>query len=79
MKVKLIGKQHISGVSKKSGKPFDNNVAYIIKPDREVQGYVGDSVWLNPVEYPLENLVLDATYDLEYNNRGYVEVFEIAE
>jgi len=32
MKIKVLGKEHKSGISKKNGKPYDLNVLYYTAP-----------------------------------------------
>lgn len=78
MLVKLIGKEHISGISKKTNKPFEANIAHILRPDKKVDGMIGDRVMLNVTDYPLDTLVLNANYNLEYNARGFVDSFVLS-
>lgn len=78
MKVQLIGKQHSEGVSRKTGKPYNFNIAHVVRSDKDVDGMVGDRVYLDPNQYPLDSLVVGSTYDLDYNNRGFVADFRPA-
>lgn len=77
MIVKLVGKTHLEGVSKRTGKPFSNTVAYINGKENGVSGYKAFDIWLDPVQYPVESLVENADYNLEYNNRGFVASFTL--
>lgn len=79
MKVLLKGKQHIEGTSRKTGKPFSNTVVYIEYPDMQVEGVRSETLWLDPVMYPLNSLIVNEEYNLEYNNRGYVAGFTLCE
>lgn len=55
MIVEIIGKQHREGVSQKTGKEYNFNVAHYIGPDRGVIGAKGLEVILEPDLYPLES------------------------
>lgn len=76
MLVTVTARQHISGISKRTGKPFDNNIAHILRPDKDAEGRVGDTVWLNIDKYPLDKILLNTDYNLEYDSKGYVLIFE---
>ena len=56
MIVEIIGKQHREGVSQKTGKEYNFNVAHYIGPDRGVIGAKGLEVILEPDLYPLESI-----------------------
>lgn len=79
MRVVLIGKEHMQGISKKTGNPYSFNIAHIERNESGVEGKVGDKVFLDTDKFPLTDLLLGATYDLEYNSRGRVAQFELAE
>ena len=78
MKVTVIGKEHASGTSKKTGKPFDANVAHVTHKKNGVEGAAVDSVWLDPIAYPLASIQIGKTYDLDRDGRGFVVGFDIA-
>jgi hypothetical protein len=75
MKVNLVGKQHIQGVSKKTGNPYDNTIVHVTYPESGIDGNAVDRVFLDAKVFPVESLVVGATYDLEYNRRGFVAGF----
>lgn len=75
-KVNLVGKEYVSGTSRKTGKPFEMWVAYIEYPDRHVEGVKCENIVLN-ASIPSADLVVGATYELSYNKRGYVDNFSI--
>lgn len=75
MKVKVLGKQNMKGTSRKTGKPFDSNVCHIAYETPAVEGQAVQSIWLDPVTYPLHSIKVGATYNAEYDNRGFLVSF----
>lgn len=73
MIVEIIGKQHREGVSQKTGKEYNFNVAHYIGPDRGVIGAKGLEVILEPDLYPLESIEVGARYDIQFGPRGVVQ------
>lgn len=71
MKVKVIGKAHLKGTSKKTGSPYDfiqihyNGLAY------GVEGQAALTANLDPALYPFADVVIGGEYALEFDNRGY--------
>jgi len=78
MKVTVIGKDHISGTSKKTGKPYDLNVVHITSKRNGVDGLAADQIMLDPKTYPLEGIQLGKAYNLDRDGRGFVCGFEVA-
>lgn len=76
MIVKVIGKSHREGTSKKTGAPYNFNVAYYLGQDTGVVGRRGMEVILGPEMYPLENIQIDAEYNIEFGPRGAVVNFQ---
>lgn len=75
MIVEIIGKQHREGVSKKTGSPYNFNVAYYVGTDRGVIGSKGQEVLLEPDLFPLEDIQVGASYDIQFGPRGAVVNF----
>ena len=75
MVVKVVGKQHLEGISKKSGKPYSNTVVYILNSKNGVEGQEASSVWLDDKQFPVTNVVLNQDYSIEYDRGGYVVDF----
>jgi hypothetical protein len=72
MVVHVVGKRHLSGTSKKTGRAFDNTVLYVTCKQSGVDGFGVDTLWLSPVDYPVESIHLDSDYDVDRDNRGYI-------
>ena len=65
MKVVVIGKEYVSGTSRKNGKPFEANVVHVAFKKMGVEGQSVDSIWLNPNDYPLNGIQIGKTYEAE--------------
>ena len=75
MTVKIIGKSHRKGVSKK-GNDYDFNVVYFVGPDRGVTGMKGLEAILDPVSYPLDSIHVGSDYELEWGPGGSLVSFK---
>lgn len=78
MKVTVVGKEHASGTSKKTGKPFSNTVVHVNFKKNRVDGQAVDTVWLDDVSYPLESIQVGKIYEVDRDGRGFVIGFELA-
>lgn len=79
MKVSVIGKEYVSGKSRKTGKDFAANVVHVCYKKNGVDGLAVDGIWLDPMSYPLSDIQVGKVYDLDRDGRGYVCGFEIAQ
>lgn len=75
MKIKVLGKAHLEGTSKKTGKPYNFNQIHYVAPARGVTGYAACTQVLDPALYPIDKIKVDGTYDIQFDNRGYVVEF----
>jgi hypothetical protein len=76
MKVTVIGKTHLSGNSKKTGKPYDSTVAHVTCKKNGVDGLAAESIWLDAKTYPLEAIAIGKTYDCDRDSSGYIIAFD---
>lgn len=76
MKVVVLGKEFASGTSKKTGKDFAATVAHVAYKKARCEGQCVESVWLDPVLYPMEKVEVGKTYDIDRDARGFVVGFE---
>ena len=78
MKVNVIGARESHGTSKKTGNPYDITFVSVVYPDTAVgaRGQTCETLLLPADTYPAGSIVLDAYYNVEYNNRGRVIAFE---
>lgn len=78
MKVTVVGKEFVSGTSRKSGKEFAANVAHVTHKKTGVEGLVVDSIWLDPEEYPLSGIAVGKVYEVDRDSRGFIVDFILA-
>lgn len=76
MRVYVIGKRHMEGISKKSGKPYNNTVVYGTYDAYGVEGMACDTFWLSAEEYPLNSIEVGASYAVERTRKGFIINFD---
>lgn len=76
MRIKVFGKQHLEGVAKKTGNPYNFNQVHYLGKARNVEGQAALTLALDPIEYPLPSIIVGKEYDVEFDQRGYVVSFE---
>ena len=75
MKVTVVGKQNMTGTSRKTGKPFDSNVVHVTMEQNGVEGKAVQTIWLDPATYPLAGIRVGAAYTVDHDSRGYLLAF----
>lgn len=75
MKIKVIGKAHFEGTSKKSGNPYSFNQVHYTGKARGVVGEAALTVTLDPDIYPYDKIEVGQSYNLECDTKGYVVEF----
>lgn len=76
MIINVIGKRHCSGISKKSGKPFDFSVVYYIGKQRNIEGQTGLSFTVDPSVLSYSEIVVGSDYIAEFGPGGYLVCFK---
>ena len=71
MTIKVIGKAHLKGVSKKTGHPYDFIQIHYNGLARGVEGMAALTASLDPGLYPFADVAIGNEYALEFDNRGY--------
>lgn len=79
MKVTIVGKEHVSGTGRKSGKAFDNTIAHVTYKKNGVEGQNVESIWLDAKTYPASDIQIGKVYNVDRDSRGYVCAFELVE
>ena len=77
MKIKVYGKAHLEGTSKKTGKPYNLTVLHYLGKARGVEGQAALTLMLDALTYPLSSIVVGEEYNVEFDNRGYPVEFSI--
>ena len=78
MKATVIGKEYVSGHSKKTNKDFEANVVYVTHKKNKTEGQAVDTIWLDPATYPLAGIQLGKVYDIDRDSRGFIVDFVLA-
>ena len=78
MTIRVLGKSHLEGISKKTGKPYNFNQVHYIGKAYGVEGQAALTQSLDPKAYPLDQILVGRDYHIEFDNRGYVTEFELA-
>lgn len=72
MKIKVIGKSHLEGTSRKTGRPYNFNQLHFTAPARGVEGVAAQVVSYDPAIFPLDRVEVGKSYELDLDLRGYV-------
>lgn len=75
MKIKVIGKAHLEGVGKRTGKEYNFNQVHYTGLDRGVEGLAALTLSLDPSLIPYVDIKLNAEYEVDFGPRGYVVSF----
>lgn len=75
MKIKVAGKSHLQGVSKKTGREYNLTQVHYLGKARNVEGQAALTLMLDAIEYPSGTIEIGREYVVEFDNRGYVVEF----
>jgi len=75
MKVTVVGKERLQGVSKKTGKEYNATLVHITYKKQFCDGLAAETVYVDQSFAPYESFNLSKTYDLERDGRGYMISF----
>lgn len=76
MKVTVIGKSHLSGTSKKTGKPYDSTIVHVSCKKNGVDGLAAETIWLDAKSFPVENIAVGQPYNVDRDSSGFVISFD---
>lgn len=76
MKIKVIGKAHMEGTSKRTGNNYNFNQIHYIGKSRGVEGDAALTCNLDPAFVAFGDIIIGSTYNLEFDGRGYPVAFE---
>lgn len=71
MKVTVIGKSHLSGTSKKTGKPYDSTIVHVFYKKNGVDGLAAEAIWLDET-YSLATVEVGWVCDVDRNSLDYL-------
>jgi len=75
MKIRVIGKAHFLGTSKRTGKSYDFIQVHYNGPARDVVGLAAMTLSLDPAMVDYHNIMVPGDYNVEFDNRGYPVAF----
>ena len=78
MKAMVIGKEYVSGHSKKTNKDFAANVVHVTYKKNKTEGQAVDTIWLDPTNYPITEIQLGKVYEIDRDSRGFIVDFTLA-
>ncbi len=71
MKIKVIGKAHFQGTSKKTGNSYDFTRIHYTGPARNVVRIAAMTFSIDPSIARFEEIMVPGDYVVEFDNRGY--------
>ena len=77
MKIKVAGKAHLEGTSKRTGKGYNFNQVHYLGKAFGVEGQAACTLNLDPVQYPIASIMVGEKYNVEFDNRGYPVEFTL--
>ena len=76
MKIKVIGKAHLEGTSKRTGNSYNFHRIYYNAPARGVEGVAAKDLTLEPYQVSYASIQVGGEYQVEFDERGGVVSFE---
>lgn len=76
MKIKVVGKAHFQGTSKKTGNPYDFIQLHYLGRAPKVIGDAALTLSLDPARYPYEEIAIPGDYNVDFDNKGFVADFQ---
>lgn len=76
MKIKVVGKAHFQGTSKKTGNSYDFIRVHCLGRDSKVIGDAVLTLSLDPAQYPYEKITIPGDYNVDFDRRGFVVDFQ---
>ena len=71
MKIRVIGKSHFQGTSKKTGAPYNFIQVHYNGPARGVIGSAALTANLDPSLVNFDSIAVNGEYIIEFDNRGF--------
>lgn len=76
MKVNVVGKEKMKGVSKKTGREFDGTLLHYLYKKARCDGQCCESVFVDDMLLPYGAINIGKVYDLDHDSRGYLVALE---
>ena len=75
MIIKVMGKVHREGVSKRTGNPYNFNEIHYLGKSRGVEGQAALTATLDAFDYPYDRIMVGHEYNIEFDRTGFVVEF----
>ncbi len=75
MKIKVVGKVHLQGISKKTGNPYDFIQIHYLGKAPGVEGSAALTLNLEPKDYPYDKISVPGEYIADFNGKGFIVDF----
>lgn len=75
MRIRIEGKAHLKGTSKRTGQSYDFIQIHYLGPDRGVTGKAALTLALEPPNYNFDAIAVGSEANVEFDNRGNVVTF----
>lgn len=72
MIIRVLGKAHKEGVSKKTDKPYNFTEIHYVGNKYGVVGLAGLTTTVDVSQFPFDRIVVDSDYNVEFDNVGRV-------
>jgi hypothetical protein len=79
MRITVVGKAHLEGTSKKTGRDYNFNQVHFLGPARGVEGQAAQTISLDPQIVPYPSIEVGAAYNAEFDPRGNCVAFDRCE
>lgn len=79
MRIIVLGKAHLEGTSKKTGRDYNFNQVHFNGPARGVEGVAAQTISLDPTVVPYASIEVGAAYNVEFDQRGFCVAFNRCE
>ncbi len=70
-RIKVIGKQHMEGTSRRTGQAYNFNSIHYNAPARGVEGVAAKVVNIDPTIFPFAQIAIGSEYEVDFDERGY--------
>lgn len=75
MIIKVLGKVHREGVSRKTNNPYNFNEIHYLGKARGVEGQAALTATLDSFDYPYDRIIIGHDYNIEFDKTGFVVEF----
>ena len=75
MKIRVVGKVHRQGTSKKTGNDYNFIQVHYVAPARGVFGEAAQVLNLDPMQVKFDSILVPADYNVEFDQSGYPVTF----